>query len=84
MRPLSVCALLAEHKEIVDVIRHPLGVESDICGRHGGRGKLISACTRFVRIPAAEGVAKAGRGVVQPVKVIAIAIGHSAFLIIAI
>ena len=80
LRPLAVCALLAEHKEIVDVIRHPLGVEGDICGRHGRSTPRSFVCCIF--IPTAEGIAKAGRGIVQPVKLIAIAIGHSAYLTI--
>ena len=63
-------------------IRHPLGVEGKVLGGHGRCGKRILA--GFVRIPAAEGVAKAGGGIVQPVKLIAIAIGHSAYLTIAI
>ena len=82
LRPLTVCALLPEHQEIVDVIRHPLGVEGKVLGGHLGFSKL--GCVRCVRIPTVKGVAKAGGGIVQPVKLIAIAIGHSAFLTIAI
>ena len=80
LRPLAVCALLAEHKEIVDVIRHPLGVEVNIMAGHGGFNKLGCVCCIF--IPAVESVAKAGGSIVQLVKLIAIAIGHSAYLTI--
>ena len=82
LRPLAVLALLAEHKEIVDVIRQPLGVEGKVLGGHGRFGKLV--LVGFVRVPAIKDIAKAGRVIVQPVKFSAIAIGHSAYLTIAI
>ena len=80
LRPLAVCALLPEHKEIVDIDRHPLGKEGKVLGRHGRCGKLVLVV--FVRIPTAKGIAKTGGGIVQLVKLIAIAIGHSAYLTI--
>ena len=80
LRPLAVCPLFAEHKEIIDIDRLPLGVEGKVLGRHGRCGKRI--LVGFVRVPAIKDIAKAGRGVVQPVKLIAIAIGHSAYLTI--
>ena len=82
LRPLAVLALLAERKEIVDVIRQPLGVEGKVLGGHGRFGKLV--LVGFVRVPAIKDIAKAGRVLVQPVKFSAIAIGHSAYLTIAI
>ena len=63
-------------------LRCPLGVEGNIFGRHGRSTPRSFVCCIF--IPTAEGIAKAGGGIVQLVKLIAIAIGHSAFLTIAI
>ena len=80
LRPLAVCTLLAEHKEIVDVVRLPLGIEGKILGGHGRFGKLV--LVGFVRVPAVKDITKAGGGIVQLVKLIAIAIGHSAYLTI--
>ena len=80
LRPLAVCTLLAEHKEIVDVVRLPLGIEGKILGGHGRFGKLV--LVGFVPVPAVKDITKAGGGIVQLVKLIAIAIGHSAYLTI--
>ena len=56
MRPLAVRALLAKHKEIVDVIRQPLGVEGKVLGGHGGRSKLCRAV--YIRVPTIKGVTR--------------------------